>query len=137
MNKNNSLAMSGILNKTVHGIEIHKMPLRAYMQFAAKGGQLMPVILDKLFPGMTSAQILANALTLNREGITQALTQVFLEAPQIALEAIAELIGVDASVLLDNPQIGPGELWDILDAWREVNDLTDFFGRVSRLFPRP
>lgn len=133
----NTFELSGIKPRIVHGIEIRKMPLRAYMQFAAKGSALIPVILDELFPGMSTPQIITRAMALDRDGIMSMLAHVLVQAPQVACEALAELVGVEVEQLINNPQIGPSELWDIIEAWNEVNDLKGFFGRVSKQFRRP
>lgn len=132
-----SLEMSKPQPMVVHGIEVKKMPLGAYIRFAQKGGSLIPMVMDKLFPDMSTTEIIGSALSLDKNSLFQALAQILVEAPQVAMEALSELLGVGVDELMENPNIGPSELLDILDAWKEFNDLASFFERASKLFPRP
>jgi len=136
-NRKTSLDMSNVKPKTMHGIEIKKMPVRAYMQFAEKGAALVPVFLDKLFPDMSTPEIAAKVMTLDRNGATKLVMDLIITAPQALCELFAELLGVEPARLMDDPNIGPTELWDIMEYWYNINNLQGFFGHASRLFHRP
>lgn len=123
--------------RTVHGIAVRKMPLGAYVAFLQRGGRLLPALLGKLFPDMSGAELVTRVAAQRGKALYDLLGWLLAEAPDAALEAVAELLGVPPDALLGNPAIGPAELLDVLEAWNEINDLTGFFARVSKRFPRP
>lgn len=135
--KINSLSMSKPVDKIVHGVTVKKMPMGAYIKFMQNGSKLLPMILDKLFPGMSSVSIISRAMQLEREALIRSFGELLIEAPTVIMDALSDLMGVPVADLMDNPMVGPNELWDIIEAWNEINDLSGFFARVSRQSRRP
>lgn len=127
-----TLKMSGVEVEQVCGIEIRKMKVKDYQRFMIKGGALLPALMDALFPGMSTIEIITSVATSK----TEVFAELLIQAPELAIEALATLLDVDMEQL---GECTLSELREIAEAWTRLNvdDVKDFFDFVAGLFRHP
>jgi hypothetical protein len=115
--------------KTVHGVEIRKLPNGAYLK-ALNAIQDMPeVILKGCFPGMDPDDILEEFKNISVDMIPVLAGKLLANVPEQFLKFLSELTEIPYERLMN--ELTPKETMDVLDAMWELNDLTDFFKKLK------
>lgn len=128
--KNTSTSMSLPKSKTVHGIEVKKVPIGIYLTALRELEELPEQIISELFPGKTISDVIADLVTLTADKMVKLLIRALIIAPEYIIGALAVILGVDKALIA---KLTPNEIWDVGEAYWKMNDMTDFFARVSGL----
>ena len=123
--KDKSLEKSLPQGHYVHGVRIEKLPIGRYLKAMAAVQNLPELILKGCFPGMKPEEVMAQLNALDEELVYQLMGRLLKVAPEQILLLISELIQVDFNKLLN--ELTPKELWDVLKAFWELNDMDSFF----------
>jgi hypothetical protein len=116
----------------VHGIEIKKLPLGAYLDAIDSMKNLPEILLKNSFPGLTPDDIMDKFKTLSSDTLLELAGNLLVTVPEQALRFIATLIGVEYKRLRDDPEIGLNGIKEILKEFWKVNDMQSFFGDLGR-----
>lgn len=114
-------------SKTVHGIKIEKVKVGRYLESMEEIQDVPKTIIEKCFPDEGLAGLISRAKTADTAFIADLATKLLLNAPEIIIDLAVKYIDVDKETLLD---LTPNELFEVLSAWWEINDLTTFFKSV-------
>ncbi len=114
-------------SKTVHGIKIEKVKVGRYLESMEEIQDLPKTIIEKCFPDEGLTGLISRAKTADTEFITDLVTKLMLNAPEMIIDLAVKYIDVEKEQLLD---LLPNELFEVLSAWWEINDLTAFFKNV-------
>lgn len=125
LRKDKSIEASLPQSHYVHGVKIKKLPIGRYLKAIAAVQNLPEIVLKGCFPGMKPEEVMAQLNGLDEDMIYQLMGRLLKVAPEQIILLIAELIQVDFNKILN--ELSPKELWDILKAFWEVNDLDSFF----------
>lgn len=113
--------------KVIHGITLEKVKVGRYLESMEEIQELPKTIIEKCFPDEGLAGLITRAKTADTAFITDVVTKLMLNAPEIIIDLAVKYINTDKETLLE---LTPNELFEVLDAWWELNDLTAFFKNV-------
>jgi hypothetical protein len=119
-------------SKNVHGIEIKKLPLGAYLDAIDSIKNIPQILLEKSFPGLTPDEVLEKFKKLDQDSLIEAAGNILVTVPEQALRFISALIGVEYERLRDDPEIGLNGVKDIVVEFWKINDMQSFFSDVWR-----
>ncbi len=117
---------------TIHGIEIKKLPLGAYLDAIESVKNIPEILLNQTFPGMSSEQIFAKLKKMDEKALSDILGNLVVQIPDQAIRFLSNLIGVPYETLRDDPEIGLNGIKDIIKEFWRVNDMSDFFQDVGK-----
>lgn len=129
-----SIAISLPNEGHLHGIKIKKLPLGAYIKAIGTVKNLPEILLRNCFPDMKPDEVIATMKTLDQDALYAMLGRLLTVVPEQFLRLIADLIDADYDHLLNN--LSPKELFEVLCAFWEVNDTTDFFNQIRAFLPK-
>ncbi|MGE5494616.1 MAG: hypothetical protein ACM3S4_04875 [Burkholderiales bacterium] len=129
--KNKSAGITLPKSKTVHGIEVKKVPVGKYLSAIRELEELPAAIISDLFPSKKFGDIMAELVELTDESLIRIATRLLVIAPEYVVNALAIIIDVDKDLIKNT--LTPKELCDVVKTYWELNDMTDFFGTVSGL----
>lgn len=124
MLKRRSTARSLPKDRTVHGIPVKKLAVGQYIASMEEIQDLPQKLLDALLQEGGSISDITRGTGQDLIGV---LLRLLGTAPDLVLDLAVTYIETDRETLL---ALSPSELLDVLEAWWELNDLSDFFGRV-------
>lgn len=136
MFRDKSLKMSLPKETTLHGVKVKKLPVAKFLQAIQLTEDLPGLVLDRLFPGKSALDILAVLGDAKKETLLNLAARLLLTAPGEIAGILSSLLGIPSERLLDpecKDGLSPAQLAEILVAFYETNDLSDFFGNVRRL----
>lgn len=116
----------------IHGIEIKKLPLGAYLDAIDSLKTLPDILLKNAFPGLGPDEVLERFKTINTDTLMELAGNLLVTVPEQALRFIAALIGVEYERLRSDPEIGLNGIMDILTEFWKVNDMQSFFDKAGR-----
>ncbi len=119
-------------SKVVHGIEVRKLPLGAYLDAIDSIKNIPEILLSKSFPGLTPDQVLAKMKKMDQDMLIEAAGNLLVAVPEQALRFISALIGVEYDRLRDDPEIGLNGIKEIIVEFWKINDMGSFFSDVWR-----
>lgn len=123
-----SARMSVPKARDVHGVTIQKVPVGRYIAALKEMESLPALLLQDCFPGQTLEEVLQQFTVGSQGALLEALTRLLTIAPEHVIDAFCAVLGVEKAVVME--QLTPNELLDVLTAFWEVNDLSDFFRAV-------
>ena len=129
-----SSRMSIPKNKTVHGIEIKKVPVGRYITAIKEMEELPSLIVQECFPGKSLEEILAAFQLVEQAQVISMVTKLLVIAPEHIVSACCSIVGMDPSDVME--RLTPKELADVMKEFWTVNDLSDFFGDVWGLLKK-
>ena len=118
--------------KNVHGIEIKKLPLGAYLNAIDSIKNLPELLLSKSFPGLTADQVLNKFKKMDQDMLIEVAGNLLVAVPEQALRFITVLLDVEYERLRDDPDIGLNGIKDIMIEFWKINDLKSFFSDAWR-----
>ncbi len=137
LKKDKSVRMSMPKRKTLYGVEIHKLPIAKYIAALNTVENLPSILLNDIYPDVQNFVELGNKLSkMDRNSVLEVLGKLLKTVPAEFCRIIAELLDIPVERLLDTSCENPlsiNELLEIILAFIEVNDMTDFFGNVRKL----
>jgi hypothetical protein len=111
----------------IHGVEIKKLPLGAYLDAIDTLKNLPETLLKNSFPGKSPDEILKMFQNLNSDTLLELAGNLLATVPDQALHFISCLIGVEYERLRNDPEIGLNGIKDVLVEFWKLNNLSDFF----------
>lgn len=117
-------------SKNIHGIEIKKLPLGAYLDAIDSIKNLPEILLQKSFPGLSPDQVLEKFKKMDQDTLVQVAGNLLVTVPEQALMFIAKLINTEYEILRDSPEIGLNGIKDIIVEFWKINDMQSFFSDV-------
>lgn len=132
--------MTGKTYSTTIGIErkmfghvVRKMPIRRYL-LALRVLQDAPIDLAKeLFPDKSLMDVLDMIEKKEINWVKLVAGALLQNIPDYFMELAATLLDIDREVLENDPNVGIVELYDMLEAWIEINGIADFTARLRKL----
>lgn len=125
--KKGSVDLSLPREKSVHGITVTKVPVGKYISSMQDIQDLPKTIMEKCFPGEDLQAVINQAKAADSGFVLDLTGKLLVNAPEIIIDLASQYLSVEKDELLE---LSPSELLDVLEAWWELNDLSDFFGRV-------
>jgi hypothetical protein len=126
--QNKSVGMSLPQTKTVHGVEIKKVPVGRYINALKKSEELPAVICEKCFPGESLDTVVKAFMNAEKDTVITVVGKLLVVAPELIVSVMCDIMDLDFETTINT--YTPKELLDIGLAFWELNDLSDFFGRV-------
>lgn len=119
----------------LHGVTIRRLSVAAYLTALESINNPVQTLAEAMFPNHDVEEILASFERLKNDDKVQTVISVLLAAPKPVLQIVCRITGIpERRVLEDVPDaLTPLELVEILTAFWERNDLTDFFGKGRKL----
>lgn len=135
--RDKSLELSLPKAKELHGVKIVKLPIARYLAAVNTLENLPHIFVSELIPNADSAKELLEKL-INGDGefIETLLFKMLTVIPKELCRLLSELLGIPEERLLDVDSKNPlslNELAEVLIAFWEENDMSDFFVNVRRL----
>jgi hypothetical protein len=117
-------------SKNIHGIEIKKLPLGAYLDAIDSIKNLPEILLEKSFPGLTPDQVLSKFKSMDQDMLIQVASNLLVTVPEQALRFMSKLIGTEYEILRNDPAIGLNGIKDIIREFWKINNMQSFFSDV-------
>ena len=133
-NKDKSAAMTLPEARIVHGVEVRKVPIQQYITALQQLESLPKLLIEECFPGKKAAEALASLLSFNPEDFVGLLGRILVVAPSNMVDALCLMLGLEAETIKNEKT--PNEFKDIVKAYWELNDMTDFFVDVWGLIKK-
>ena len=132
-----SIDMSMPPEKELYGVKIVKLTVARYIKVLNALETLPKILTDMIIPDKSGIDELLTSLAKGDKGFLERLfTGLLISAPTEICKLISALLDIPLERMLeedsDNP-LSPTELIEILMAFWEKNDMTDFFVNVRRL----
>ena len=135
--KNKSLGMSLPKEQTLHGVKIKKLPVAKYLSALDTLERLPEIIVNTVIPEAGGVDAIVSRLLDGDKDFTELLLyRLLTDVPREICAMLSELLDIPESRLLSvecGEPLTLKELLDIILAFWEMNDLTDFFVNVRRL----
>lgn len=126
--KDKSVSMSLPESKTVHGVEIKKVPVGKYIQVLKKAETIPEILMEGCFPGKNLDELLSALTTADRTELVGVVGRLLATAPELFVDVAAQILDLDREAVMN--EFTPKQLLDIWTAFWELNELSDFFGDV-------
>lgn len=123
-------------SSTIHGIEIKKLPLGAYLDAIDSIKNLPELLLKESFPGLSTDQIMQKVKKMDENLLLEVVGNLMVQVPEQALRFIGALLSVEYETLRNDPSIGLNGIKDILKEFWKVNDMGSFFQDVLKVVSR-
>lgn len=117
----------------VRGYKLQRLPLEGYLNAVEQLKELPGGLLQACFPGMTLSGILDELKHIDEKSLTQLAANAMAVAPRYVIKAIALLTGIPEEQLLQDQQIGLDGLAEIVEAFWELNGLSNFTTAIRRM----
>lgn len=135
--KDKSLTVSTPRNYKLYGVEIHKLTIAKYVEFLKIADDLPEIIFNNAFPDCDNIEDLIESISkLDKQAILQLVGRLLTTVPTEFCKLIANLLDFDENRLLDinnDNALTLNELLEIIIAFIEINDYSDFFMSVQQL----
>lgn len=132
-----SVQISAPKSYDLHGVAIHKLPIVKYVQVMEAAENLPALLLGEAFPDAENLTELAASITrLDRDTMLTILTRLLKFVPVQFCELLSQLLDIPKERLLDPKSENPlslAELMDVILAFVDINDLSNFFMTVRSL----
>lgn len=119
---------------TIHEIEIKKVPVGQYITAMREMEDLPRVLVEECFPGKSTADVIAMFTTMDQSVLISLIGKLLIVIPEHIVDAACSIIGLDKDIAMN--KLTPKELLDVVKAYWELNDMSDFFGSVWGLIKR-
>ena len=129
-----SIRLSRPKEQILYGIAIRKMSVGHYLDALAALSEVSGELIELIFAGRTPKQTLLAIREMTAVELKTELARLLFAAPEILLKGLSVILGCEEKKLRD--ELSPAELSEVLLAFWQVNDLTDFFGRARLLLTR-
>lgn len=135
--KDKSIHMSIPKSYSLYGVTIHKLPIAKYIAVLREVNDLPSLLLGELFPeGSNLNNSLERLQNLDRSTTLALIGRLLKVVPEEFCKILSELLDISEERLLDvnceNP-LSLSELAEIIQAFWEINDMSDFFQTVQSL----
>lgn len=114
-------------SKTMYGIKIKKLPIGKYLELSKKINGLV----KEIFNNKYLEEIDFSSIT--KEEFLQLVEQLFINAPNLLINFIADIVEVDENKLINNEEIGLYELIEIIESFIEVNNLGKLGKKIKQV----
>ena len=135
--KDKSIGMTVPKKYILNGIEIHKLPIAKYIAVLNTVENLPSILLNDIYPDVQNFAELGNKLSkMDRDSVLELIGKLLKTVPTECCNIISELLDIPIERLLDTDCENPlslNELIEIIIAFIEINDMTDFFVNVRKL----
>ena len=133
--KDRSLKISAPKDTIIYGVHIRKLPIAKYIRLLHTAEELPQLLIGRAFPGQNVGEIMQYLKNLNKDNLIDLITRLLAVVPEELMGLLSELLDIPREGLLeDNPDaLSPKELLEIISAFWDLNDMTDFFGIARRL----
>ena len=137
-NKNKSLNISAPNDTTLYGVRVRKLPIAKYIRFLHTAEELPQLLIGKVFPGQNVGDIMHYLKSLTKDNLIDLITRLLAVVPEELMGLLSDLLDIPCERLLeDSPDaLSPKELLEIISAFWDLNDMTDFFVTARRLAGR-
>ena len=135
--KNKSVKISLPECRKLHGVKIVKLPVARYIKALDTLENLPHIVVNAVLPEVGGlSELLRQLQTGNKDIIQTILLKLLKTVPTEFCRLLSELLGIPEKRLLDVDSPNPlslNDLVEIIIAFWEINDMTDFFGNVRKL----
>jgi len=114
--------------RIVHGINIKKLPIGAYLTAFESVGDLPINVLSRLFPGLSTDEALLRMKNIDTNGILTLIARAVAVIPDEFLGFVSIILEVDVNKIRN--EMTPCELADVLSAFWQANDIENFIRQV-------
>lgn len=112
--------------KTIHGVEIRKMPCGKYFEALQTLKDLPEDFIKQLSDNKQNFK-LSEMFTL--ENITDLVVKLILILPDFTFDFLSKLMGIDRDVIEN--ELTPKELLDVVTEFYTINELESFFDQMK------
>ncbi len=133
MAKANTIGMSLKKEKTIRGYVIKKEPLGTFLRAIEIIQNSPNDFLEALFPGKSLKEVLGTLKVVDDNTLLAIMGGALGTAPSMIIKIFAELSGIPEERLLEDPEIGPDGLMELLKAWIDINGITVFTQGVKEV----
>lgn len=117
------------LLKELHGVKIRKLPNGAYIKALNTMQNLPKVLMEACFPGVEADDIFDEIQGLNKDELLLLAGKCIQVIPEQFLKVVSNLLDIPFEKLMN--ELTPNETLEILEAYWQMNDLSDFFNRLK------
>ena len=133
--KDRSLKISAPKDRTIYGVRVRKLPIGKYIRLLHAAEELPQLLIGKAFPGQNIGEIMRYLKNLNKDNFVDLITRLLAVVPEELMKLLSELLDIPQERLLEDvPEaLSPKELIEIISAFWELNDMSNFFVIARRL----
>ena len=135
--RDESIKMSLPETKELHGVKIVKLPVARYIKALNTLENLPNIIINSVLPEFGGLSgLLIQFQSGDTNVIEKIVVRLLMAVPTEFCRLISELLNIPEERLLDVENDDPLSLNDLIEiiiAFWEMNDMTDFFGNVQQL----
>ena len=135
LKNNKSLNISAPKEITLYGVKIRKLPIGQYIKVMRAIDELPQLLVEKVMPEKSAGDLFSAMKNIDKDSLVFLVGKLLTVVPEELMKLISELLDIPLERLLgtDENALGLSELTEILLAFWEANDMTDFFAHAQRL----
>lgn len=118
--------------KTVHGVNVEKVPTGRYLDALSKLKEAPQEVISACFPGESLTGFLEALAGADMDTVISLLVSLVAGGAPLVIGILCDIIGVDRDTAINT--LTPKELADVFVAYWELNDMTAFF-ELARTLP--
>ena len=138
--RDKSVKMSAPKSYILYGVKIRKLPVGKYVQVMEAVNNLPAILLDDIFPDTSDfGTLIAQLNVMKRDEFLDIFGKILSFAPKRFCMLLSDLLDIPQEWLLDpecENALSLKELAEVVQAFVELNDLTDFFVIVRSIKQR-
>ena len=119
--------------RVVRGIEVRRMPLGRYLEALEEVAAFPEELISRCFPDMGMSEMMERFSRMDEGLIRQCINGAVVGAPRAVVGLVARLLDVPVQKLMDDPEIGPDGLLEIVNVMLEVNSLGKLVEEAMKL----
>lgn len=138
--RDKSIDMSVPKSYELYGVTVHKLPIAKYLAVLREITNLPADLVEKIYPEAKNfGEILDKLVVLDKQETAQLVGKLLTVVPVELCTVISNLLDIPQERLMDEQCENPlslNELTEIIMAFWEINDMSDFLTTVSSLKAR-
>ncbi len=117
--------------KTIHGVEIKKMPCGKYFNALQTLKDLPEDFIKELTDNGKEFKL---SELFTTENIIKAITRLMLILPSFTLNFLSELMDIEKDIMEN--KLTPKELLDVIEEFGKINELESFFDQMKSMMSK-
>lgn len=123
--KNKSIKMTLPQDKIIHGFTIRKVPMGEYIKALQDMQQIPDTLLNDYLGGLDLTDIILTFGGGDNSEILSMLANILIKSPEPLVKILCQIVRIDPEEAMQ--RLTPAEMVDVVKAFWELNDMTNFF----------
>jgi len=119
--------------RKIRGYTVKRMPVGQFLQAMERLQEAPEELMEQLLPDKGNIPFFAAVKMMDASAMKTVILKAAQLAPGFAVKLFAEISGMEEEKLLNDPDVGLDGLFELMEAFWEVNGLENFFRGAARM----